>query len=238
MSGASNKIFPLPSHVAIIMDGNGRWAEQQGRSRLYGHEVGAKNILDVVLAFSSYSIKFVTLYAFSTENWHRPEDEVKSLMEILSKSLETQASMLHKKGVRIKHLGRSDRIDKSIYASIKKIVKLTRNNKSITLSIAFDYGGRDEILHAIKEIIKKDVDSSELTEDTIKNFLYTRGIPDPDLIIRTAGEMRISNFFLWQSAYSEYYATNTLWPDFGKRDISGALEAYCKRHRNFGTIRS
>lgn len=220
------------------MDGNGRWAEQQGRSRLYGHQVGTNNILDVVLAFNSYNIKFLTLYAFSTENWHRPENEVKSLMEILSKSLETQANILHEKGVRIKHLGRSDRISKPISTSIKRVIDLTRNNKNITLNIAFDYGGRDEILHAMREIIEQDIDSAELTEALVKSFLYTSEIPDPDLIIRTAGEMRLSNFFLWQSAYSEYYSTKTLWPNFSKMDIAKALKAYSKRQRNFGMIKS
>ena len=228
----------VPYHVAIIMDGNGRWATQQGLPRLEGHRMGVENIHVVLDCLGDYGVKYVTLYAFSTENWTRPADEVEGLMVILQEFIYRETEALHEKGVRILHLGGADRLPQGLRDAVAYAQELTKDNTSIYLSVAFDYGGRAEILRAVKQIIQEGLPSEELDEVVFGRYLYTAGQPDPDLIIRTAGEQRISNFLLWQSAYSEYYTTPTLWPDLGHEDLAKAIESFGQRHRRFGALGS
>ena len=227
-------MIPTPKHVAIIMDCNGRWAAKRYMPRLAGHRAGTNNISKVVEALAIRGIKYLTIYAFSTENWNRSDSEVTGLMSILEDVIETQTNILHDKGVKIKHIGRIDRISESLSRSIKKAEDITRNNEALILNVAFDYGGRSEIVDAIRKLISDGINYEQIDEEQVSKYLYTNGIPDPDLIIRTAGELRLSNFLLWQSAYSEYYCTQTLWPDFDEDDIDEALEAYSSRQRRFG----
>ena len=227
-------MIPTPKHVAIIMDGNGRWAAKRYMPRLAGHRAGTNNISKVVEALAIRGIKYLTIYAFSTENWNRSDSEVTGLMSILEDVIETQTNILHDKGVKIKHIGRIDRISESLSRSIKKAEDITRNNEALILNVAFDYGGRSEIVDAIRKLISDGINYEQIDEEQVSKYLYTNGIPDPDLIIRTAGELRLSNFLLWQSAYSEYYCTQTLSPDFDEDDIDEALEAYSSRQRRFG----
>ena len=225
-----------PDHVAIIMDGNGRWASKQGKLRTDGHKAGTENLRRIIRAFSDAGVSYLTLYAFSTENWNRPQAEVQFLLEILTEIIVKETVNLHKEGVRIKHLGRLDRLSHELQSAITKSVEMPRDNQGITLSGAFDYGGRTEILDAVKGIISDKITPGQLSNELFKRYLYTDNMPDPDLIIRTAGEMRISNFLLWQSAYSEYYTTNVLWPDFNEIEVQKALKEYAKRSRKFGNI--
>ena len=225
-----------PKHVAIIMDGNGRWAARQGKLRTDGHKAGTENLRRIIRAFSDAGVSYLTLYAFSTENWNRPQSEVQFLLEILTKIIVKESVNLHKEGVRIKHLGRLDRLSSELQSAIIKSVEMTRDNQGITLSGAFDYGGRTEILDAVEGIIRDKIAPDQLNDGLFRNYLYTDTMPDPDLIIRTAGEMRISNFLLWQSAYSEYYTTNVLWPDFDETEVAKALKEYANRSRKFGNI--
>ncbi len=226
----------VPGHVAIIMDGNGRWAKERGWSRSEGHRLGTENVRRVVRALARRGVGYVTIYAFSTENWDRPAHEVHSLMELLGRTIESETAVLHAEGVRIRHLGRLDRLPESLQAAVERSVELTRHNTTINLSVAFDYGGREEIVGAARRLIESGVDARDLTEQMLAAELYTAGMPDPDLIIRTAGEMRLSNFLLWQSAYAEYYSTSTLWPDFDETHLELALEEYERRQRRFGRI--
>ena len=226
----------VPGHVAIIMDGNGRWARGRGWSRSEGHRLGTENVRRVVRALARRGVGYVTIYAFSTENWDRPAHEVHSLMELLGRTIESETAVLHAEGVRIRHLGRLDRLPESLQAAVERSVELTRHNTTINLSVAFDYGGREEIVGAARRLIESGVDAHDLTEQMLAAELYTAGMPDPDLIIRTAGEMRLSNFLLWQSAYAEYYSTSTLWPDFDETDLELALKEYERRQRRFGRI--
>ena len=225
-----------PNHVAIIMDGNGRWAKSRGKGRSDGHRAGTDNIRTVIETFDQNGVKYLTLFAFSTENWHRPTDEVQTLIEIMREAIIREVRQLHKQGVRIRHLGRLDRLSEELPAAILDSVELTRQNTGMTLSVAFDYGGRDEIINAIRQIVADNIPAESITEETFNRYLHTSELPDPDLIIRTAGEMRMSNFLLWQSAYAEYYATSVLWPDFDKHEALKALEAYGQRQRRFGKI--
>lgn len=230
------EISRLPNHAAIIMDGNGRWAERRGLPRLDGHKAGVDNIRRVLEYFNQYHIKFVTLYGFSTENWNRPEDEVEGLLHLLAERIDSEALELHRHGVRICHLGRLDRIPDNVQQAINRAIELTRNNTGMTLGVALDYGGRGEILDAVRRIIAEGVTPSNIDERLFVSYLYTAGLPDIDLVIRTGGELRISNFLIWQTAYSEYYFTKVLWPDFGKRDIERALLSYSQRQRRFGGL--
>ena len=228
----------VPLHVAIVMDGNGRWAEQRGLPRLTGHRAGVDNIQPVLQSLARRGVQYVSLYAFSTENWNRPATEVAGLMDILRESIERETQALHEQGVRILHLGRLDRLSRELRESIIQAQEHTRNNQGVTLSVAFDYGGRAEIVEALKNIIRDGLSPDELDEKCIARYLYTSMLPDPDLIIRTGGELRLSNFFLWQTAYSEYYPTPTLWPDLGPEEVGKALEDYSGRQRRFGNIRN
>ncbi len=227
-----------PAHVAIIMDGNGRWAEQRGQSRLEGHNAGTANIRRVVQYAAELGIGYLTRYAFSTENWNRPSLEVEGLMGILGAVIARETETLHQQGVRLNHLGRMDRLSPNLRSAISHALELTRDNSGLVLSVAFDYGGRDELLHAVRRIIADGVPAEDLDEATLSRYLFSTDLPDPDLIVRTASEMRLSNFLLWQAAYSEYYVTDVLWPDFGERDMADAIAAFRGRRRRFGGLRS
>ena len=226
----------IPQHVAFIMDGNGRWAAERGLPRLAGHRVGVDSIHKVLGFMGDKGVKYVTVYAFSTENWKRPQTEVQGLMDLIQQALDKQAQELHRNNVRVRHLGKTDRLDARLRAGIEQILTLTENNTGVTLSVAFDYGGRDEILEAVKGILADGVPAGQIDEELFSRYLYTSETPDPDLIIRTGGEIRLSNFLLWQSAYSEYYHTPVLWPDLGAEELDKALAAYKERKRRFGEV--
>ncbi|HJO60382.1 MAG: polyprenyl diphosphate synthase [SAR202 cluster bacterium] len=225
-----------PRHVAIIMDGNGRWATSQGLDRSSGHEKGTLNIQRVLQAFSSHGVKYITLYAFSTENWNRPKTEVDNLMRLTVSSIAEQLLFLHSEGIKITHLGEKYSLPSEVVEAIKKCEKMTFHNDKLILNLAFNYGGRSEIVKAVKKLVEDKVSPPEISESQIETRLYTKGIPDPDMVIRTAGEMRLSNFLIWQTAYSEYYSTETLWPDFNESDVSKAIDVYRRRTRKFGEL--
>jgi undecaprenyl diphosphate synthase len=227
-------IFPSPNHIAIIMDGNRRWAEQQGLTQLEGHQAGVENMRSIVEYLGKKQIKYLTVYGFSTENWNRPENEVKGLLHLLEETLDTEALKLHNRGIRLRHLGCLDELNQSLQSAIKKAVELTKNNTKMTLSFAFNYGGRAEILSAARRLITEGIPAHDVDERSFSSYLYTAGLPDIDLVIRTGGEIRISNFLIWQSAYSEYYFTEVLWPDFDKKETNKALISYSQRQRRFG----
>ena len=226
------------NHVAIIMDGNGRWADSHGLIRSEGHRQGTKNLREVVKAFADEGVSFVTLYAFSMENWQRPVNEVQNLFDLLVESVAQNLEGLHDDGVCIQHLGDKNSLPYKVREAIRHSEESTQDNHHVTLSVAFNYGGRAEIIEAVKTIIKDSIPLSAITEKVLEDRLYTSGIPNPDLIIRTAGEKRLSNFLLWQSAYSEYYYTDVLWPEFGKSDVQKAIREYQSRKRKFGALES
>lgn len=226
----------VPQHVGIIMDGNGRWATSRNLPRAMGHKAGVENIRHTLEACVRFGIRHLTLYAFSTENWGRPAGEVSALMNLLGQALRNEVPELNKNGVRLRHVGRLELLPPSLQKGVLDAIKLTQNNDRITLNIAFDYGGRREIIDAVKKIIQQGYQADEITETLFSQHLYTAGEPDPDLIIRTAGEMRISNFLLWQAAYAEYYAAPVYWPDFNTAELYKALLAYNQRERRFGVL--
>ncbi|MDP7194378.1 MAG: polyprenyl diphosphate synthase [Dehalococcoidia bacterium] len=229
----------IPKHIAIIMDGNGRWAESKRKPRVEGHQSGVENITRVVEIMIKKEVKFLTLFAFSTENWSRPIKEVEFLTgKLLAKSISSHTEKLNSAGVKILHLGKTDNLDENLKLKINNAIKLTQNNNRITLQIAFDYGGRQEIIEATKNILLSGIKSEELDEISFSRFLFTSEIPDPDLVIRTGGEFRISNFLLWQTAYSEFYSTETYWPDFDEEEINKALSNFSNRERRFGKLRN
>ena len=225
-----------PNHIAIIMDGNGRWATSRGKPRIEGHRAGTDNVRRIIQVFHGFGVKHLTLFAFSTENWDRPDDEVRGLFDILREVIGREAQQLHERGVRIKHLGRLDRFSPDLQKAITDSLELTKHNAGMTLCVAFDYGGRSEIIHAVRRISADGLSPEDITEEVLRNNLYLPELPDPDFIIRTAGEMRLSNFLLWQSAYSEYYATDVLWPDFDEEEAAKALAAFSRRQRRFGRV--
>lgn len=226
----------LPNHIAIIMDGNGRWAEQRGLPRLDGHRAGVKNINTVIECLNEYQVKYVTLYSFSTENWSRPEDEVKGLLQLLEETIDKEINELHRKAVRFRHLGRREELPLPMQRAINRAVELTSRNDGMTLSLAFNYGGRQEILDAIRHLIADGIPSQDIDDRLLSHYLYTTGMPDVDLVIRTGGELRVSNFLIWQAAYSEYYFTTVLWPDFDQKELEKALSSYSQRQRRFGGL--
>jgi undecaprenyl diphosphate synthase len=226
----------VPRHVAIIMDGNGRWARKRGLPRLAGHRAGTENVRRTVHACIDFGVKVLSLYAFSTENWDRPADEVRGLMLILEEVIGRETAALHKEGVAIRHVGRKAELSDSLRQKIQQAEEVTRNNTRMTLNIAFNYGGRQEILDAVRHLVADHVDVATLDEETFSRYLYTAGQPDPDLVIRTAGEMRLSNFLIWQASYAEYYSTPTYWPDFDREELHKALIAYAQRQRKFGKL--
>ncbi len=230
------KLTRFPNHIAIIMDGNGRWAKQRGLPRIEGHRAGVKNLRSVIKYFDKLRLKYLTLYGFSTENWKRPEEEIAGLLQLLEEAIDKETLELHKNGVKIRHLGRLDELSPSLQQAINKALELTKNNTGMTLSLAFNYGGRAEILDAVRQTIAEGIPAEDINEDLFNSYLYTAGLPEVDLIIRTAGERRLSNFLIWQTAYSEYYFTKALWPDFGNKEIDQALLSYSQRQRRFGGL--
>jgi undecaprenyl diphosphate synthase len=228
----------LPQHVAFIMDGNGRWAEKRGLSRLDGHRAGVKNIRPLIEFLKSKGIKYVTLYAFSTENWNRPEDEVNGIFNLLEEIIVDESQELHKNGVRIKHIGSLEGLSAELQESLNNALNLTAANTSMTLGVAINYGGRAEIINAVQRIIQSGMKPAELDEKIFRDYLYTADLPDVDLVIRTGGEFRTSNLLIWQTAYSEYYFTPILWPDFNKEELEKALQAYSRRERRFGGLQT
>lgn len=225
-----------PRHLAIIMDGNGRWATKRHLPRLAGHKAGVDALKRVVECARDEHIKMLSVYVFSTENWRRPKLEVDGLMRLLWETLRLELAKLHKDGVRLRHLGRLYDLSPELQRAILDSVELTKNNTVIDVNVCFNYGGRAELVDAVRQIIADGRDPETVDEELISSYLYTRDLPDPEMVIRTAGEMRVSNFLLWQSAYSEYYATSTLWPDFGRKDLLEALESFYKRQRRFGGL--
>ncbi|MDQ0148941.1 isoprenyl transferase [Eubacterium multiforme] len=231
----------IPKHVAIIMDGNGRWAKKRKLPRTMGHKAGVETIRRILKESDKLGIKYMTLYAFSTENWKRPKDEVNALMKLLIQYLRQEINELHKNGVKINVLGDISRLPKECQEEIDKSVIKTKDNKGVTMNIALNYGGRDEILRATKliseEVLKGNINPLEIDENIFENYLYTKGIPDPDIIIRPSGEQRLSNFLLWQCAYSEFWYSNICWPDFKEEDLHRAIYDFQKRDRRFGGVK-
>ena len=225
-----------PQHVAIIMDGNGRWAKKRHLPRLVGHNAGSENIRPVAKIFANYGVKYLTLYMFSTENWSRPRPEVAGLLSLLGRKIDQETQAFHQENIRLIHLGRLDRLSRKLREKVKAAVELTKNNTGLTLCLAFDYGGRDEIVQAARRIADAGIPGNNIDESVVARYLYNPNIPDPDLVIRTAGESRLSNFLIWQAAYSEFYFTPVLWPDFGLKDVEEALSEYKHRQRRFGKI--
>ena len=226
-----------PTHLAIIMDGNGRWALEKGLPRISGHRAGTENLREVIEACAEFGIQYLTIYAFSTENWKRPPEEIQGLMKIFKSMLDRELKNLHENGVQLRHLGRLDRIDQELQQKVREAIELTKDNQTLILNVAFNYGGRDEILQAVKQIIANGHSIEDLDDELFGKYLYTADSPDPDLIIRTSGEYRCSNFLIWQSAYSEWYFTPTYWPDFGKEELQKALAAYNERERRYGEVK-
>lgn len=226
----------VPRHIAIIMDGNGRWAQRRGLPRLAGHRAGTENIRRVVSTCIELGVEVLTVYAFSTENWQRPPDEVSGLMAIFYRVSGPEIRRLHEANVRIRHLGRMERLAPHMQERIRYAEDLTRNNTTMTLNLAFNYGGRSEIVDAIRGIIRDGISPEAVDEALIDRYLYTAGQPNPDLMIRTAGELRLSNFLIWQASYAEYYASPKFWPDFDADDLREAVAAFAHRHRKFGGL--
>ena len=227
----------VPTHIAIIMDGNGRWAISRGLPRLAGHRAGTENLRRVIESCVEFGIKYLTLYAFSTENWGRPIEEVRGLMRILEDVIDRELAELHREGVQLRHIGRLDRLKPSLKKKVLEAIEMTKNNQRLVLNVAFNYGGRDEIVWAMRHMIEDGVDPEDVTSDLVSQYLFTAGVPDPDLIIRTSGELRGSNFLIWQGAYAEWYFTPTYWPDFGKDELRRAIDEFAQRNRRYGRIR-
>ena len=226
----------VPTHIAIIMDGNGRWAISRGLPRLAGHRAGTENLRRVIEACVEFGVKYLTLYAFSTENWGRPIEEVRGLMRILEDVIDRELMELHKQGTRLRHIGRLDRLRPSLREKVLDAIEYTKDNQRLTLCVAFNYGGRDEIVCAIQHMIEEGVSPDQVSAELVSKYLFTAGVPDPDLIIRTSGELRGSNFLIWQGAYSEWYFTPTFWPDFDKDELALAIEEYKHRQRRYGHV--
>ncbi|TDX14153.1 undecaprenyl diphosphate synthase [Flavobacterium sp. S87F.05.LMB.W.Kidney.N] len=228
----------LPKHLAIIMDGNGRWAKQQGFMRAFGHENGTKSVKEIIKTSAKLGIEYLTLYAFSTENWNRPKLEVQALMKILINSLKKELVTLQENNIRLNAIGNLDKLPKTAQKELLDVIEKTKNNSRLTLTLALSYGSREELVNAVKAIsdkVKNNIISIDTIDDSIINeHLYTQNLPDVDLLIRTSGEHRISNFLLWQIAYAELYFTNVLWPDFKDQDLYEAIISYQKRERRFG----
>jgi len=234
MTIASNKNYPR--HIAIIMDGNGRWAKKHRLPRIAGHKKGAESARRAIENLIEYGIPYVTLYVFSTENWNRPREEVEGLFSLLEANIKEGLEVAREKHARIYHLGNTAGLDPDLIEKLKEVEEITRDNTGINVILAFNYGGRNEIVEAIRKITSSGMKPGDITEDTVSSNLFCPGIPDPDLVIRTGGEMRISNFLLWQSAYAEIYFTSVLWPDFDKKELAKAIRSYSTRQRRFGGL--
>ncbi len=226
----------VPHHVAIIMDGNGRWASQRGLARLEGHEAGTENIRRITHAAGELGIRYLTLWAFSAENWRRPKEEVEGILNILSRAIETETDELHRQGAQLRHIGDLGSLSPELREAIQGAITRTQDNDKLVLTLAFNYGGRQELLRAIRDIVASGVSPDDIDEALVERHLYTRDLPDPDLIVRTSGEYRLSNFLCWQGAYSELHFCNTLWPDFSPQDLEAAVRDYASRERRFGAV--
>lgn len=239
MTSQESQFLPeeVPTHIAIIMDGNGRWARARGLPRLAGHQAGTENLRRVVEACVDFGVKYLTIYAFSTENWGRPESEVSGLMRIFDSVFNRELAELHRQGAQLRHIGRLEGVQASLQEKVRKGIELTKDNRNLVMIVAFNYGGRDEIVDAIQNIIREGVKPEDVTADLVDKHLYTSGVPDPDLVIRTSGEQRISNFLIWQSAYSEWVFPEVYWPDFGREALLEAIREYANRERRFGLVR-
>jgi undecaprenyl diphosphate synthase len=230
----------VPTHVAVIMDGNGRWAKQRGLPRVEGHRNGVESVRAIVRASGEVGIKYLTLYAFSVENWSRPKDEVDTLMKYLARFLKNEIGELNRNNVRLEVIGQIYRLPEFVQEQLKKTQAVLNKNNGLTLILALSYGGRQEIVDAVRDIAGKvkagKLEPAEINEQVISQNLYTHQYPDPDLLIRTSGELRVSNFLLWQISYAEFVVTQTLWPDFRRAELFAALEEYTRRHRRFGVV--
>jgi undecaprenyl diphosphate synthase len=231
-------ITKLPKHVAFIMDGNGRWAAKRGLPRLAGHQAGTENLRRVIRACVEFGVQYMTIYAFSTENWGRPQEEIQGLMHILEDVIDRELRELDEEGVQLRHIGHLDALPEALRQKVLDAIDLTQNNQRLVLNLAFNYGGRDEIICAIRQMMSEGIKPEEVTSDVVSQHMFTAGIPDPDLIIRTSGEMRISNFLIWQGAYSEWYITSKYWPDFDRDELHKALVEYANRDRRYGRVSS
>ena len=225
-----------PYHVGIIMDGNGRWATERSKNRLEGHKAGTENLRRILESSVEFGVRMLTIYAFSTENWKRPPLEVIGLMKILEDVIDRELAELNKNGVQLRHIGQLDRLKPVIRKKVIHAIDITKNNDRLILNVAFNYGGRAEIVRAVKNMIRDNVRSEDVTEDLLSHYMYTGDSPDPDLIIRTSGEFRTSNFLIWQAAYAEYYITPTYWPAFDKAEYYKALQAFSQRERRYGGL--
>ncbi len=239
MSPKTNDALPaqprkIPTHIGIIMDGNGRWALARGLPRMAGHRAGTENLRRIIEACIEFGIKYLTIYAFSTENWGRPSGEVQGLMRIFENVIDSELQELRDQGVKLRHIGRLDRLRPSFRKKVLEAIEYTKDNNRLILNIAFNYGGRDEIVCAIQSMIRDGVKAEDVTDDLVSQYLFTAGVPDPDMIIRTSGELRGSNFLIWQGAYSEWYFPPTYWPDFDRQELLKALEEYSQRERRYG----
>lgn len=226
----------IPRHVAMIMDGNGRWALSRGLPRIAGHKAGTENLRRVIRSTVEFGIKYLTIYAFSTENWGRPPEEVRGLMNILEDVIDRELNELNKEGVQLRHIGRLERLAPTLQEKVLDAIDMTKHNERLILNIAFNYGGRDEIVQAIQKMMRDGVKPEAVSDELVSQYLYTVGVPDPDLIIRTSGELRVSNFLIWQAAYSEWYITPTYWPDFNKEEYRRAIETFAQRDRRYGGV--
>lgn len=221
-------------HIAIIMDGNRRWAKERNLPSAVGHKKGVESLKNILKACHKFGVKYLTVYAFSTENWNRKPEEVEFLMDLLASTIKNELNELHENGVVINFIGDLSRLNPKLQDILSNAVEYTKNNKGVKLQIAFNYGSRDEIVNAVKAIVQKGVKVSEITEELISNELYTNNVPDPDLLIRTGGEMRVSNYLLWQIAYSEFFVTKEYWPEFDENSLAIAIEEFGNRQRRYG----
>ena len=228
----------VPYHLGIIMDGNGRWARERNLPRLEGHRAGTENLRRTLRACVDLGIKVLTIYAFSTENWGRPRAEIRGLMSILESVIDRELAELHENGVQLRHVGKLEGINKTLQRKVRHAIELTKDNDTLILNVAFNYGGRAELVDAIRRMIEDGVPPDDVDEALVDSYLYTAGVPDPDMIVRTSGEFRVSNFLIWQGAYSEYYVTPTYWPDFDRAELELALEHYAQRERRFGVLKA
>jgi undecaprenyl diphosphate synthase len=220
------------------MDGNGRWATSRGLPRLAGHRAGTENLRRIIRASVEFGVRYLTIYAFSTENWGRPKEEIEGLLHIIEDVIDRELNELHREGVRLRHIGHLDRLPPALQEKVLDAVEVTQHNDHLILNVAFNYGGRDEIICAIRDIIASGVKAEQVDADLVSRYLFTNGTPDPDLVIRTSGEMRVSNFLIWQGAYAEWYFTPTLWPDFDREAYRQAIIEYGRRDRRYGRVSS
>lgn len=227
----------IPQHIAIILDGNGRWAKSRGMPRNYGHTMGAKNVETILRAAGEIGIRYVTMYAFSTENWNRPESEVAALMNLLNNYLHNCVKTAKKNNIRVRVIGDITRLESDFQQKIRRLEEESKENTGLNFQIAINYGGRDEIIRAMKKMMADEISPEEITEEKFEQYLDTYNIPDPDLLIRTSGELRLSNYLLWQLAYSEFYFTDVPWPDFTPEELKKAVLAYANRNRRYGKIK-